>query len=108
MVNQLEVRNPRTGKIDYFITPLTAAEIDAKCVSLRTAQIEWQELEIEKRVETIQQWKKAILSDQEKLSKALANDTGRLIESTIEIESVTNSIDRWCNLAPELLASGET
>lgn len=108
MVNQLQVRNPRTGKIDYFITPPTAAEIAAKCVSLRTAQIEWQELEIEKRVETIQQWKKAILSNKDKLSKALVNDTGRLIESTIEIESVTNSIDRWCNLAPEILATGET
>ncbi|MEM1168106.1 MAG: aldehyde dehydrogenase family protein [Cyanobacteria bacterium P01_H01_bin.35] len=108
MVNQLQVRNPRTGKIDYFITPPTTAEIAAKCVSLRTAQIEWQQLEIEKRVEAIQQWKKAILSAQEKLTQALVNDTGRLIESRIEIDSVINSIDRWCTLAPELLATGET
>ncbi|MGD1807485.1 aldehyde dehydrogenase family protein [Dapis sp. BLCC M126] len=108
MVNQVQVRNPRTGKIDYFITPSTAAEIAAKCVSLRKAQIEWQQLGIEKRVETIKQWKKSILADQEKLTKALVNDTGRLIESRIEIDSVINSIDRWCNLAPELLATGET
>ncbi|OZH52463.1 aldehyde dehydrogenase [Hydrocoleum sp. CS-953] len=108
MVNQLQVRNPRSGKIDYFITPPTATEIAAKCISLRTAQIEWQQLGIEKRVEVIQQWKKSLLSDQEKLNKALVNDTGRVIESRIEIESVINSIDRWCNLAPELLATGET
>ncbi len=108
MVNQVQVRNPRTGKIDYFITPPTAAEIAAKCVGLRTAQIEWQQLGIEKRVEVIQQWKKSILSNQEKLTKALVNDTGRLIESRIEIDSIINSIDRWCNLSPELLATGET
>ncbi len=108
MVNQVQVRNPRSGKIDYFITPPTATEIAAKCVGLRTAQIEWQQLGIEKRVEVIQQWKKAILFNQEKLSKALVNDTGRVIESRIEIDSVTNSIDRWCNLAPKLLATGET
>ncbi|MGD1705055.1 aldehyde dehydrogenase family protein [Dapis sp. BLCC M229] len=108
MVNQVQVRNPHTGKIDYFITPPTATEIGAKCVSLRTAQIEWQQLGIEKRIEKIQQWKKAILSDKEKLTKALVNDTGRLRESRIEIDSVINSIDRWCNLVPELLATGET
>ncbi|MDJ0520170.1 MAG: aldehyde dehydrogenase family protein [Trichodesmium sp. MO_231.B1] len=108
MVNQVQVRNPRTGKIDYFITPPTPTEIAAKCVGLRTAQIEWQHLGIEKRVEVIQHWKKAILSDQEKLTQALVNDTGRLRESRIEIDSVINSIDRWCNLAPDLLTTGET
>jgi len=108
MVNKLQVRNPRSGKIDYFITPPTAEEIYTKCVSLRTSQIEWQKLGIEKRVEAIQQWKKTILSNQEKLTQALVNDTGRLIESRIEIDSVINSIDRWCNLAPELLATQDS
>jgi len=107
MVNQLQVRNPHSGKIDYFITPLTATEIAAKCVGLRTAQIKWQQLGIEKRVEVIQQWKKVILSDQEKLTQALVKDTGRLIESRIEIDSVINSIDRWCNLGTELLVTRE-
>ena len=33
---------------------------------------------------------KNIVSHQEKLTKALVNDTGRLIESRVEIESVIN------------------
>ena len=37
-----------------------STEISAKCFSLRTAQIEWQNLGIEKRVEAIQQWKKIL------------------------------------------------
>lgn len=103
MVNKLPIRNPRTGKIDYFITPATAEQIAAKSVNLRTAQIQWQQSGIEKRIETIQKWKKSILSHQEKLTQALVNDTGRLIESRMEIDSVINSIDRWCKLAPKLL-----
>jgi aldehyde dehydrogenase (NAD+) len=108
MVNKFQVRNPRSGKIDYFITPPKSTEISAKCFSLRTAQIEWQNLGIEKRVEAIQQWKKNIVSHQEKLTKALVNDTGRLIESRLEIESVISSIDRCCQVAPELLATGDS
>ncbi|MGB3514088.1 MAG: aldehyde dehydrogenase family protein [Microcoleaceae cyanobacterium] len=107
MVNQLQVRNPRSGKIDYWITPPTPEQIATKCMNLRAAQIEWQEWEIEKRVETMQQWKKAILSHQEKLTQALVNDTGRLIESKLEIESVANSINRWCKLALKLLSTEE-
>lgn len=108
MVNQLQIRNPRNGKFDYFITPATGEQIANKSTNLRAAQIEWQLSGIEKRIEAMQQWKKAILSDQEKLIQTLANDTGRLIESRIEIDSVVNSIDRWCKLAPELLATAET
>ncbi|MDJ0554059.1 MAG: aldehyde dehydrogenase family protein [Microcoleaceae cyanobacterium MO_207.B10] len=107
MVDKLQVRNPRSGKIDYLITPPTTGEIAAKCTSLRTAQIHWQQLGIEKRIAAIQQWKKYILSHKQKLIEALVNDTGRLIESRLEIDSVVNSIDRWCKLAPELLATGE-
>ena len=107
MVNQLQVRNPRTGKIDYFISSPTAAQIETKCFSLRTAQIEWQQRGIKKRIQAMQQWKKAIFSQKEKLTQALVNDTGRLIESRLEIDSVTNSIDRWCELAPELLSTGK-
>ncbi|MGK7920830.1 MAG: aldehyde dehydrogenase family protein [Trichodesmium sp.] len=105
MVNQLPIRNPRTGEIDYFITPATAEQIATKSLNLRTAQIQWQELEIEKRIAIIQQWKESILSHQEQLTQALVNDTGRVIESRVEIDSVINSIDRWCKLAPKLLTT---
>ena len=105
MINQIEVRNPRTGKIDYSITSPTKTELTETCDRLRQAQVDWQRGGLERRIETVQQWKQAILSHEAELVKALAVDTGRLSESMVEVKSLVSSIDRWCSLAPELLQS---
>jgi acyl-CoA reductase-like NAD-dependent aldehyde dehydrogenase len=52
----------------------------------------------------LQAWKQAILSHRDELTKALVADTGRLSVSVLEIDSFISGIDRWCRLAPELLA----
>lgn len=103
MGEQINVRNPRNGKVDYWITPPTPEEIADKCSRLRSAQSSWQQLGLEGRIEALQQWKQAVLSEKEKLIKALVNDTGRLSVSVLEIDSFISSIDRWCRLAPDLL-----
>ncbi len=105
MVAQIKVRNPRTGKIDYWITPPTGDRLTEICTNLRKAQVEWQRSGIESRIEAMQGWKEAILSHQAELTDALVADTGRLSESLVEIESFISSIDRWCRLAPELLTT---
>ena len=63
----------------------------------------WQQLGVEGRVAALQEWKQAILSQRDKLTDALVNDTGRLSISIMEIDSFFSTIDRWCGLAPELL-----
>lgn len=108
MVNQIKIRNPRTGINDYFITQVTVEQIATKCLNLRSAQIEWEKCGIEQRIQAMQKWKEIIFSHREKLTQALINDTGRLIESKLEIDSVANSIDRWCKLAPQLLSTEPT
>ena len=105
MADKIDVRNPRTGKIDYWITPPTSDQLAEICTGLRKAQIAWQQGGLEKRIEAMQAWKQALLSHKEELTNALVADTGRLSESIIEIESFISSIDRWCGLAPELLQS---
>jgi len=50
----------------------------------------------------MQQWKQAISSQKDELTKALVTDTGRWLESVLEVDSVISSIDRWCRLVPEL------
>lgn len=105
MVAQIKVRNPRTGKIDYWITPPTGDRLTEICTNLRKAQVEWQQSGIESRIEAMQGWKQAILSHQAELTDALVADTGRLSESLVEIQSFISSIDRWCRLAPELLTT---
>ncbi|MEH2263228.1 aldehyde dehydrogenase family protein [Nostoc sp.] len=103
MTKPIEVRNPRTGKFDYVIIPPTPKLLAQQCKRTRRAQISWQKLGLEGRIEALQQWKEAILSGRDLLTEALVNDTGRLSVSVLEIDSFLSSIDRWCRLAPELL-----
>lgn len=103
MGEKIAVRNPRTGQIDYWITPPAPEKLVAICRQLRTAQGEWQQVGLERRIEALQQWKQAILADKQDLLNALVIDTGRLSVSLLEIDSLISSLDRWCNLAPELL-----
>ncbi|MHC5672046.1 aldehyde dehydrogenase family protein [Nostoc sp.] len=103
MTKPIEVRNPRTGKFDYVIIPPPSKLLVQQCKRTRRAQVHWQQLGLEGRIEALQQWKQAILSGRDRLTEALVNDTGRLSVSVLEIDSFFSSIDRWCRLAPELL-----
>lgn len=103
MTKPIEVRNPRTGKFDYVILPPPPKLLAQQCNRIRRAQIRWQQLGLEGRIEALQQWKQAILSGRDRLTEALVNDTGRLSVSILEIDSFLASIDRWCGLAPDLL-----
>jgi succinate-semialdehyde dehydrogenase/glutarate-semialdehyde dehydrogenase len=98
-MSNIPVRNPRTGEIDYWITPPKLSE---ECDRLRSAQPTWAE-SLEQRISALQQWKQAIQNHREALLAALVADTGRLGVSVLEIDSVLSSLDRWCKLAPELL-----
>ena len=107
MNQPLAVRNPRTGIFDYTIMPPSKNQLEQKCLSLRQAQIHWQQIGISGRIAALQQWQQAILSQRDRLTEALVNDTGRLSISELEIDSFLSSIDRWCKLAPELLQETE-
>jgi len=107
MFNSYNVRNPRTGQIDYVIKPPTPEQLVEQCTNLRAAQIRWQQSGLASRIEAMQVWKQAILSQKEEIIQALISDTGRLSESVAEVDSVISSIDRWCGLAPELLSEAQ-
>ncbi|MBN8561457.1 MAG: aldehyde dehydrogenase family protein [Leptolyngbya sp. UWPOB_LEPTO1] len=98
-MSSIPVRNPRTGEIDYWITPPKLSE---ECDRLRMAQPVWAE-SLEQRISALQQWQQAIQTHREALLTALVADTGRFGVSVLEIDSVLSSLDRWCKLAPELL-----
>lgn len=102
-MSNIPVRNPRTGEIDTWINPLTSEELAQQCDRLRTAQLTWQAASLEQRIQALQQWKQALQNHREELIQALVTDTGRLGVSVLEVDSVLSSIDRWCQLAPDLL-----
>ncbi|MEC4812070.1 MAG: aldehyde dehydrogenase family protein [Scytonema sp. PMC 1069.18] len=103
MSQQIEVRNPRTGKFDYVIVPPPKKLLAQQCSRLRRGQKSWSQLGLQGRIDALQQWKQAILSGRDKLTEALVNDTGRLSVSALEIDSFLSSIDNWCKLAPGML-----
>ena len=105
MSKPIEVRNPRTGKFDYVIVPPPPKLLSQQCHRLRRGQIIWQKLAVEERIVALKQWKQAILSERTQLTEALVSDTGRLSTSIMEIDSFLANIDKWCNLAPQLLQS---
>ncbi|MGH1392798.1 MAG: aldehyde dehydrogenase family protein [Trichormus sp.] len=103
MSSPIEVRNPRTGKFDYVIIPPPPRLLAQQCNRARRAQTQWYQLGVEGRITALKQWKEAILAVRQQLTDALVNDTGRLSISILEIDSCLSSIDRWCDLAPDLL-----
>ena len=104
MTAALPVRNPRTGEYDYEIQPLERSHLSPLCQSLRDAQTTWASKGIEHRVETLQRFKQELLEHKDRIVQAIAIDTSRYTESVQEVDSVISSLDRWCRLAPELLA----
>jgi succinate-semialdehyde dehydrogenase / glutarate-semialdehyde dehydrogenase len=115
MTKSIEVRNPRTGKLDHTIVPPSESAIESQCHRLRQAQIHWQQIGLEGRIVALKRLQQAVLSGgdvlaerlRQRLTEALVNDTGRLSVSVLEIDSFLSSIDRWCQLAPELLQTSE-
>ncbi|MEA5464699.1 aldehyde dehydrogenase family protein [Leptothoe sp. PORK10 BA2] len=104
MVAAIAVRNPRTGCLDYEITPPTPDQLTATCERLRQGQQDWQTKGISHRIEALQAWKQALLVRKDALIQAIVADTGRLSESILEVDSFLSGLDRWCGLAPNLVA----
>lgn len=101
----IAVRNPRTGAMDYEITPPGAEQLATECDRLRQHQPAWQTQGIAHRIEALQAWKAALQDRKDALVEAVTADTGRLAESVLEVESLLSGIERWCRLAPELVTA---
>lgn len=104
MANSIDVRNPRTGVVDYWIEPPEPERLAEQCGRLHTAQLDWWEAGLERRIAALQRWKQSLLDHKDELVLALTTDTGRRTESVLELDSIISSLDRWCRLAPKLLA----
>lgn len=98
------VRNPRTGQYDYAFHPPTAEQLGETCASVRAHQVAWAASGVERRIDALQRWKTALAHHRTTLVDALVTDTGRRIESVLEVDIVERSIDRWCGIARNFFA----
>ena len=102
-VQAIDVRNPRTGAIDYRITPPSADELAARCASLRAAQLHWAAAGVAERVAVMRRWADSIDRHALAIAEALSADTGRWRMSVESPANVANGIRGWCERAPALL-----
>lgn len=106
-MSAIKVRNPRTGSIDYRFEQTEASELPRLTANMRDAQKQWLEGGVEMRCRMLLELAAAISEQRGSLFDALTTDTGRTRETELEINAVISSMERWCRLAPELLAAEE-
>lgn len=97
-----DVRNPRSGEVDYRFTAPSAAEVGRIAAALRAQQPAWNAAGLPHRIEVLQRFRAALLAGAGELAAALTRDTGRHVVSIGEAQAVPAAIDRWCRLVPGL------
>lgn len=104
---EIQVRNPRTGQMDYKFTPTSEAAIKKTCHQLRQNQIRWQTCGLDKRISSLLSFSDALKENRNELIEALAQDTGRMGLSIMEVSSIAPSIERWIKIATDLRAPSQ-
>jgi acyl-CoA reductase-like NAD-dependent aldehyde dehydrogenase len=102
----LDIRNPRSGEIDYQIMPADRDMIATAATHLRQAQTGWAQAELQFRIDALSALAAAIARHRPVLLEALTQDTGRRAISAIEIDGIASSLQRWSALARKIAADG--
>ncbi len=99
----LPVRNPRSGEIDFHITPPTGAEIAAICRKLREAQRGWARRPLAERINVMSTWANEIQKNHLAIAEADCADTGYSHTSRASPHIVAMSIRGWCEDVAQIL-----
>lgn len=100
----MKVRNPRTGAVDYEITPMDAEGVASAARRLRANQPQWAALPIADRSAIMLRWADAIEKHAGDIIAQLTIDTGRAGIATMEVGGVPGTIRRWAAQAPDMIA----
>ena len=104
----MNVRNPRTGQVDYQFESSANSVIADTVAQVRSAQPGWFAGGLAHRVAVLRAFSEALDAHRDELCQQLVIDTGRVAESFQELDGVRNAIDHWCERAPTLLAPAQT
>ncbi|OEY66112.1 aldehyde dehydrogenase family protein [Marinobacter sp. X15-166B] len=102
----MNVRNPRTGAVDYQFTPTAVDELTAVCTRARTAQVQWHAMGLEGRIRVLKAWGERLKARRPELLAAVCADTGRFRESEREVDLPPRWIDQWADVARRIHAGG--
>ena len=98
---KIAVTNPRTGEVDFHVSPASPKDIDQHCQSLRHHQKAWAQAPLDKRVQVLRSFTQAIADASQSLTKALIDDTGRRGLSIMEVGTIGAAIERWIKIAED-------
>ena len=104
---KIAVTNPRTGKVDFHITPASADDVKSACRVLRASQPHWQSKPLAERAQILLQFSEKIAEHRDVMVAALSEDTGRYGLSIMETDGVASSINRWIKTAEMLNVPSE-
>ena len=105
---KIEVRNPRTGQIDFNFERPSSDFINSECDSLRKSQLMWAGYPIRERLSVMLKWAEQINHHKESIIKAESTDTGRWKIATESPDAVIWGIKGWCEKAEEIIEEAST
>jgi acyl-CoA reductase-like NAD-dependent aldehyde dehydrogenase len=103
----LDVRNPRTGKVDHQIAVASEAEVAAKAAALRANQPAWEALGVGGRCAVMARWLGAVKAQAMAIGEADAVDTGGCHTSYVQGFITLGNIGGWLEDAPRAFAGLE-
>ncbi|MEU8249661.1 aldehyde dehydrogenase family protein [Nonomuraea sp. NPDC048916] len=98
-----QIRDPLTGEVERELCPPSPTELAEIVSRLRGAQPRWAELGAHGRAAALLAWRDELAAAQDTMVTALSADTGRHLESVMELRGVLGMLERWAAQAPALL-----
>lgn len=102
----MKIRNPRTGELDFDLSEFNTEQVQKIAASLREHQTNWWHQGLDTRIEVLLRFADKVAQNKPALINALVEDTGRAVESELEVDVTISTIQRWCKQAPDLLDCG--
>ena len=100
-LQKIPVTNPRTGEVDYFVTPISPDSIAKTCAHLRQKQKMWELSGLENRTKVLRAFVGALNENSKSVIAALINDTGRRGLSIMEVGTIGSAVERWIKIAQD-------
>lgn len=108
----MDVRNPRTGELDFQINVTSQTQIDTNVTALRGNQVDWHNVGPAGRAAALLHLSDALQKEFASLAEALAIDTGRQTFAHFEVAKSIDLVHQWsksvCSLFDSLANAGHS